>query len=417
MTPRDSHHRSIAKAVSWRATGTLDTFILSYLITGNLVFAGSIAGVETMTKIGLYYAHERVWAGIGWGRQQSDAKAPVLAPSAMRPIRVGATALDGHLSAVRSVRERGRATALTTLQLWTRRRNELAGAAAILAILLVLIGSPLSPSQPPSKAAVALTLDLPSSVMVALVEQPGPSIAPAGHAKYEPSEALPLSDRALPLQNAKLAEPDPVAAEQGPATALDPPKLADDAGSALERPNQLPRQSAPTRNLSDVDQARAVQQRLAELGFFHASATGVWGLNSRQALAAFKAQARLSGNDVWDEVTERSLFSAEIQGASFVGQWAPNAQACTPQLKQSGLLPATINEQGAWAGETTCRFQRKKQIGTAWTMVAACSDQRSQWTANVRLEIRGDRLTWTSERGSQTYVRCRQSQLYAQMAH
>ena len=54
MTPQDSHHRSIAKAVSWRATGTLDTFILSYLITGNLVFAGSIAGVETMTKIGLY---------------------------------------------------------------------------------------------------------------------------------------------------------------------------------------------------------------------------------------------------------------------------------------------------------------------------------------------------------------------------
>ena len=94
-----------------------------------------------------------------------------------------------------------------------------------------------------------------------------------------------------------------------------------------------------------------------------------------------------------------------------LAEWALNAQACTPQLKRSGLRPATINEQGAWAGETTCKFQRKKQIGTAWTMVATCSDQRSRWTANVRLEIRGDHLTWSSERGSQTYVRCRKGQL------
>jgi len=75
VSSRDSHHRSIAKAVSWRATGTLDTFILSYLITGNLIFAGSIAGVETVTKIGLYYAHERVWSRIAWGRR-SGSEAP-----------------------------------------------------------------------------------------------------------------------------------------------------------------------------------------------------------------------------------------------------------------------------------------------------------------------------------------------------
>jgi hypothetical protein len=161
-----------------------------------------------------------------------------------------------------------------------------------------------------------------------------------------------------------------------------------------------------------------VQQRLAELGFFHTSATGVWGPNSRQALAAFKAQAQLPGDDAWDEAAERSLFGADIRSStSFVGQWAPTAQACRPQLNQSGLLPATINEQGARAGETTCRFQRRRQSGTAWTVVAACSDQRSQWTAKVRLEVRGDRLTWSSERGSQNYVRCRQGQVYAQMAN
>jgi hypothetical protein len=161
-----------------------------------------------------------------------------------------------------------------------------------------------------------------------------------------------------------------------------------------------------------------VQQRLAEMGFFHVSATGVWGSNSRQALAAFKAQAQLSGGDVWDEATERSLFRADVWvPTSFVGQWAPNTQACTSQPSRSGLLPATINEQVAWAGETTRKFGRKKQIGNAWTMVATCSDQRSRWTANVRLEICGDRLTWPSERGSQTCIRSRQDQLYAQVAN
>jgi hypothetical protein len=194
--------------------------------------------------------------------------------------------------------------------------------------------------------------------------------------------------------------------------------IAETASPDLKPASEQARSSGPARNLADPDQARVVQQRLAELGFFHVSATGVWGSNSRQALAAFKAQAQLPTNDLWDEATERSLFSAEVRAStSFVGQWAPNMQACTSQPSRSGLVPAKINEQGAWAGETTCRFQRKKQIGNAWAMVAACSDQRSRWTANVRLEIRGDRLTWSSQRGSQTYVRCRQGLLYAQLAN
>ena len=67
---REAHSRSLAKAISWRATGTLDTFVISYLITGQLVLAGSIAGTELLTKIVLYYGHERVWAVIPWGRSK-----------------------------------------------------------------------------------------------------------------------------------------------------------------------------------------------------------------------------------------------------------------------------------------------------------------------------------------------------------
>lgn len=65
---KEAHLRSVAKAVSWRVVGSLDTFVLSYLVTGNLVWAGSIASVETITKIFLFYVHERAWRRIRWGR-------------------------------------------------------------------------------------------------------------------------------------------------------------------------------------------------------------------------------------------------------------------------------------------------------------------------------------------------------------
>jgi uncharacterized membrane protein len=65
----DNAVRSLAKAVSWRITGTIDTFIVSWLITGQILLAGSIASIEIMTKILLYWAHERVWNKISWGKQ------------------------------------------------------------------------------------------------------------------------------------------------------------------------------------------------------------------------------------------------------------------------------------------------------------------------------------------------------------
>jgi uncharacterized membrane protein len=67
MRALESHPRSFAKAVTWRITGSLDTFFLSWLITGSLMFAGSIASAETVTKVFLYYLHERAWGALRWG--------------------------------------------------------------------------------------------------------------------------------------------------------------------------------------------------------------------------------------------------------------------------------------------------------------------------------------------------------------
>jgi sulfate adenylyltransferase subunit 1 (EFTu-like GTPase family)/uncharacterized membrane protein len=69
MGATETRVRSVAKAISWRATGSLDTFILAALITGSSSVAGGVALAEVLTKTLIYYFHERVWAAIPWGRR------------------------------------------------------------------------------------------------------------------------------------------------------------------------------------------------------------------------------------------------------------------------------------------------------------------------------------------------------------
>ncbi len=58
---KESHVRSVIKGITWRIVGTLDTMILSYIFTGNVKIAAAIGGTEVLTKIILYYFHERAW--------------------------------------------------------------------------------------------------------------------------------------------------------------------------------------------------------------------------------------------------------------------------------------------------------------------------------------------------------------------
>lgn len=64
----ERHSRSFIKALSWRAFGTLDTIIISWIIAGDLTIAFSIGLFELITKTFLYYFHERVWNSIKWGK-------------------------------------------------------------------------------------------------------------------------------------------------------------------------------------------------------------------------------------------------------------------------------------------------------------------------------------------------------------
>jgi uncharacterized membrane protein len=60
--------RSVAKAISWRIVATVTTIFLVFAFTGNLVISGGVGLTELITKIVIYYVHERVWNAIGFGR-------------------------------------------------------------------------------------------------------------------------------------------------------------------------------------------------------------------------------------------------------------------------------------------------------------------------------------------------------------
>ncbi|WP_421802116.1 DUF2061 domain-containing protein [Flagellimonas sp.] len=67
MTQEVSYKRHLAKTITWRMVGTLDTIILSWIITGNPFTGLKIGLAEVVTKMALYYFHERIWVKVGIG--------------------------------------------------------------------------------------------------------------------------------------------------------------------------------------------------------------------------------------------------------------------------------------------------------------------------------------------------------------
>ena len=65
---KENKFRSIGKSISWRVLASCDTILISYLITGSIAIAATIGSIEVMTKMVLYYFHERVWNKFIFGR-------------------------------------------------------------------------------------------------------------------------------------------------------------------------------------------------------------------------------------------------------------------------------------------------------------------------------------------------------------
>ena len=60
--------RTVIKTLTWRITASLTTFLIAWILTGDLLIGISIGSVEAIAKIFLYYFHERIWNNISWAK-------------------------------------------------------------------------------------------------------------------------------------------------------------------------------------------------------------------------------------------------------------------------------------------------------------------------------------------------------------
>ncbi|WP_045120872.1 DUF2061 domain-containing protein [Haliangium ochraceum] len=64
----ESKKRSLAKALSWRFIATFITMAIAFVFSGEYLFAAKIGIADTLIKFAAYFAHERLWLGVRFGR-------------------------------------------------------------------------------------------------------------------------------------------------------------------------------------------------------------------------------------------------------------------------------------------------------------------------------------------------------------
>ena len=69
----ETNSRSIAKAISYRLLGSISTAFIVFLFSGNLKVSAGVGALDVVTKLALYYLHERVWNHISFGRARTPA--------------------------------------------------------------------------------------------------------------------------------------------------------------------------------------------------------------------------------------------------------------------------------------------------------------------------------------------------------
>ena len=159
-------------------------------------------------------------------------------------------------------------------------------------------------------------------------------------------------------------------------------------------------------DLGEIENARHVQQRLIDLGFLSGAADGIWGQGSRRALREFKAASGIGEGDTWDEATEERLLrarhvkAANTPDVSFTGGWGTDLAECRDS-------PIKITARRAEAFGAACEFHStERESSNVWRLRAECASKTERWNANIRFTVSTSKLTWASERGTTTYVRC-----------
>jgi hypothetical protein len=177
-----------------------------------------------------------------------------------------------------------------------------------------------------------------------------------------------------------------------------PPVTVPESVDTVTTPEQL--------DLRDIENAKRVQQRLIDLGFLYGAADGAWGQRSRRALQEFRAANGIGEGDTWDEATQERLLTAPDAKAantsdiSFIGGWGADVAECRE-------TPIAITARRAEAYGTACEFNStQRESSNVWRLRAECASKTERWNANIRFTVSTNKLIWSSERGTTTYIRC-----------
>lgn len=262
---------------------------------------------------------------------------------------------------------------------------------------LVVAAPPPTPRQAPSAAPPAPPV---SAAPPPAVVEPSAERAPATLTAMQPVEsrnATALSSRFLEILRAEDAED----AAPRPQT-REPPRR-----QAAREP---PRSTGPERNPLIRSDTASIQRKLQELGYYAGDDKGgVWGDASRRALQDFKRMNGLQDDDKRDRQTEAQLLSGPGVPANrtFIGRWALDAEGCLQRADGTQLV---IDTRHAETSGGKCDFRSFKQESEgSWRVQAACSASGKSWSSDIALKLNGPRLRWSSERGTETYVRCLKS--------
>ncbi len=229
----------------------------------------------------------------------------------------------------------------------------------------------------------------------------------------------------------------PPSATQAIVAAIDEPRerqvatvrqVAPEQQAALEQPREsrsvawqdvdarAPFEHAQTAaELPDVSEATRTMLQLASFVPADTAPAAVPPVRQQDSDADTRLPLNAAGAAVPAAPPQGDQASADIvKGDPIVGVWAPDAGTCSARNFREGTLPTVMNTDGAWAGDTFCMFTHQQPTENGWKVVAKCSNPRERWTSNVRLTVSGNRLTWTSRRGTQVYNRCAPDVLMAQ---
>ena len=102
---------------------------------------------------------------------------------------------------------------------------------------------------------------------------------------------------------------------------------------------------------------------------------------------------------------QKKQEQAQKFNSIFSGTWAGNHDSCNQRSKKNSFL-VRITSEKAISDYTSCKFLSMNESNNAFLLTAHCSTGADEWDANISLSRSGNKMTWSSERGTDIFIQC-----------